>query len=197
MALATSAASAGSSDKKSMTMTRDFSTAKHLQAVVIGVEHALLRRHSPRILDQSEHAEHGLDRRNAVDRRIEFRPVAELEPVDHFAREIARQHKLHLAGHRLRVGSGAAVHLILVGLRPQEDVVATFDQDARFAEIFGGARPVLSGRSAGRADRAAAARFPPARRPDDLSVQLRRASEFPVTGTTRSAPRSPSTTPAR
>ena len=105
-----------------MLMMRDFSTGIHGQPIVIGLEHALFRRHAQRVFGETEEAEHGLDRRNAVQRRIEFGTLAELELVDHLAGEIARQDDLRLARHRLvvdrRIGSR------LVGIGAQIDVVA-------------------------------------------------------------------------
>ena len=94
-----------------------------LEPVVIGVEHALFRRHPHRVLDHADDAEHLLERRDPGNCRIELRPFAELELVDHLAGEIARKDELHLAGHRLLI-DGAAVDEILVGVRTQEDVVA-------------------------------------------------------------------------
>ena len=60
--------------------------------------------------------------------------LVELELGDHVSGEVARQDELRLAGHRLLVG-GIAVDQILVGFRAQEDVVAQFDDDARFRLI--------------------------------------------------------------
>ena len=117
-----------------MSMTRDFSTGVTREPIVIGVQHALFRRHAQRIFDQAEQAEHGLDRRYAVQRRIEFGTFAELELVDHLAGKVARQDDLRLAGHRLLI-DGVAVAGVLVGIRPQIDVVASLDKDPRLREI--------------------------------------------------------------
>ena len=95
-----------------MLMTRDFSTGVHGEPIVIGCQHALFRRHAQRIFDDAEQAEHGLDRRYAVQRRIEFRTLAELELVDHLAGEVARQNDLRLAGHRLLVDDAAVVAIL-------------------------------------------------------------------------------------
>jgi uncharacterized protein involved in exopolysaccharide biosynthesis len=46
------------------------------EPVVIGFQHALLWRHAPRVFDQAERAEHDLDRGEAGEHRIEFRPLA-------------------------------------------------------------------------------------------------------------------------
>ena len=107
-----------------------------LEPVVIGIEHALFRRHPHRVLDHADDAEHLLERRDPGNCRVELRPFAELELVDHLAGEIARKDELHLAGHRLLI-DGAAVDEILVGVRTQEDIVAPFDEDARLRQIFG------------------------------------------------------------
>ena len=106
------------------------------EPVVVGFEHALLRRHPRRILDDADRAEHGLDRGNPVEHRIEFGILVELELGDHFAGEVARQDELRLARHRFLV-DGAAIDDVLVHVRTQEDVVAGFDEHARFGEIFG------------------------------------------------------------
>ena len=73
---------------------------KRSQPLVIGFEHALFRRHAQRVLGKPEEAERIADQRHAAQRRIEFRQFAELELLDHLAGDIARQRKLHLAGHR-------------------------------------------------------------------------------------------------
>ena len=101
------------------------------EPIVIALEHPLLGRHAHRILDEPDEAEHGADQRWAAQHRVEFRPLAELELLDDFAREIARQHQLDLAGHRLLIDGRAAVDC-LFRIRPQENVFARFDQDARF-----------------------------------------------------------------
>ena len=75
-----------------------------------------------------------LQRRDALQHRIEFRALGELVLLDDLAREIARQHELHLAGHRLGVERAAAPRCC-VAVRPQEDVLAAVDQDARFGLV--------------------------------------------------------------
>ncbi len=67
-------------------------------------------------------------------RRIEFRKVVELELADDVAREFARHHELHLAGHRLLVDGGVAFGRPL-RLRTQEDVFAGLDQDPRLGLV--------------------------------------------------------------
>ena len=67
--------------------------------------------------------------------RIEFRPLGELVLLDDLAGEIARQHQLHLAGHRLGIERGAL--LVALAVRPQEHVLAPVDQDARFGLVAG------------------------------------------------------------
>ena len=67
-----------------------FLDRSYRQSIVIGVQHALFRRHAQRVFDQAEEAEHGLDRRHAGQRRIEFGTIAELELVDHLAGKITR-----------------------------------------------------------------------------------------------------------
>ena len=110
-----------------------FFDRRHGQPIVIGLEHALFRRHAQRIFDETEQAEHGFDRRYAVERRIEFGLLAELELVDHLAREVARQDDLRLAGHRLVVDRIRGD--VLVDIGAQIDVVAAFDEDPRLRLI--------------------------------------------------------------
>ncbi len=105
------------------------------EPVVIGFQHALLWRHAPRVFDKSKRAEHDLDRGEPGEHRIEFRAFAELELFDHLAGEVARQHKLHLAGHRFLV-DGAAVGNILIGFRPQEHVAVLLDEEPRLGLVF-------------------------------------------------------------
>ena len=45
--------------------------------------------------------------------RIELRPLGELELLDDLAGEVAREHELDLAGHRLLVDGGAALERLL------------------------------------------------------------------------------------
>ena len=84
-----------------------------------------------RILDDAEEPRIGADGRDAAQHRIEFRPLGELELLDDLARKIAREDELDLAGHRLLIDGGAALERLL-GVRPQEDVLAGLDQDPRF-----------------------------------------------------------------
>ena len=65
--------------------------------------------------------------------RIELRPLGKLVLLDDLAREIARQHELHLAGHGLGVERGAL--LVALAVRPQEHVLAPVDQNARFGLV--------------------------------------------------------------
>ena len=67
--------------------------------------------------------------------RIEFRQLAELELLDHVAREIARQDELHLARHRLLV-DGVAIDQVLLGFRAQEDVLAAFRSRTRASDWY-------------------------------------------------------------
>ena len=127
---------------------------EHGESVVIGVQHALFRRHAHRILDDAEHAEHGLDRRHAAERRIEFRQLVELELGDHVLGEVARHDELRLARHRLLV-DGIAIDQVLVGFRTQKDIVARFDDDARFRLIAG--RDDLDGEKRDQSDQDASA----------------------------------------
>ena len=106
------------------------------EPVVIGFEHALLRRHAHRVLDQAEDAENALDQRDAAERRIELAALAELQLGDHFAGEIARQDELDLAGHRFRVDH-AAVDDVFVGVGPQVHIIAADDEHPRLRQIFG------------------------------------------------------------
>ena len=78
-----------------------------------------------------------LSSRRATQRRIEFRIVGELLFFDHFARQIARQHELDLAGHRFGI-DGGAVAAILVGFGAQEYVLARLQQQTRFGAITRG-----------------------------------------------------------
>ena len=76
----------------------------------------------------------GADQRGAAQHRIEFRLLAELELLDDVARQIARQHELHLARHRLLIDRGAALQALL-GFRPEENVLAGLDQHPRFGFV--------------------------------------------------------------
>ena len=73
------------------------------EAVVIGFEHALFRRQRERIAADPEQRQQRFDRRQALQHRIEFRPLGELVLLDDLAREIARQQQLHLAGDRFGI----------------------------------------------------------------------------------------------
>ena len=73
--------------------------------------------------------------RHAAERRIEFGALAELELVDHFDGEIARQNELRLAGHRFQIDR-AAVAGVAVDVGAQKHIVAADHQHPRFAEIF-------------------------------------------------------------
>ena len=66
--------------------------------------------------------------------RIEFRPLAELELLDDVARQIARQHELHLARHRLLIDGRVALQA-LFRFGPQENVFAGLDQHPRFGLV--------------------------------------------------------------
>ena len=103
------------------------------QPFVIGVEHALLGRHRERIASDAEQRQQRLDRRHAVQHRIEFRPLGELVLLDDVTRQIARQQQLHLAGDGFGVERGAL--LVALAIRSQKDVFAPVDQDARFGLV--------------------------------------------------------------
>ena len=72
----------------------------------------------------------------SLQHRIEFRPLGELVLLDDLAGEIARQQQLHLAGHGF--GIERAALLVALAVRPQEDVLAPVDQDARFGLVARG-----------------------------------------------------------
>ena len=108
---------------------------EHGEPVVIGVEHALLRRHAQRILDDADERQQRLPLRQAADGGIEFRQLVQLKLGDDVARHLARHHQLRLAGDGVLV-DGAAVEDVLVGVGAQKDVVAADDEDARLGLIF-------------------------------------------------------------
>ncbi len=101
-----------------------------LQPVEIGRQHPLLERHRHRVLEDADGAQER-QRRELLEGRVELRQLGKVQLLDDLAREIARQHELHLAGHRFRIDR-AAVHGQLFGFRPQEDVFPALDQHARF-----------------------------------------------------------------
>ena len=109
---------------------------KYGQALVIGFEHALFRRHAQRVFGQPEEAERIADQRDAAQRGVEFRPLAELQFLDHLSRDIARESELHLAGDRLLVDRAVAFARAFLGLGPEEHVLAPLDDDARFGLVF-------------------------------------------------------------
>ena len=109
---------------------------EYRQPLEIGLENALLRRHAQRVLGETEEAERIAHQRHAAQRRVELRQVAELQLVDHRAREIPRERELNLAGHRLLVDGAVTALAGFLGFRPQENVLAAFDQDARFGFVF-------------------------------------------------------------
>ena len=74
-----------------------------------------------------------LQRRHALQHRIEFRQFGQLVLLDDVAREIARQHELNLAGHRLGVERRAL--FVALAVRAQEHVFTAVDQDARFGLV--------------------------------------------------------------
>jgi hypothetical protein len=114
-----------------MAITRDFSTWK---AESRSLEHALFRRLGHRILGDADEPEGDQQQRPAVQNRIEFWPLAELELLDHLACEVARQNELHLARHRLLIDGGAAVGGFF-RLWPHKKVVAGLDQDPRLRPV--------------------------------------------------------------
>ncbi|MHC2389112.1 hypothetical protein ACVIHB_003928 [Bradyrhizobium liaoningense] len=101
-----------------------------LEAFVIGVEHALFRRHRERIAGDTDERGKRLQRRDALQHRVEFGAFRELVLLDDLPREIARQHQLHLAGDGL--GVERLPLLGAVAVRAQEHVLAAIDQDAGF-----------------------------------------------------------------
>ena len=105
-------------------------------ALEIGVQHALFRRQRERIAADSEQRQQRLQRRKALQHRIEFRALGQLVLLDDLARQIARQQQLHLAGDGLGVDRIALV--VALAVRPQEHVLAAIDQDARFGFVSRG-----------------------------------------------------------
>jgi hypothetical protein len=87
-------------------------------------------------LDEADDAEDRLQRAGATQDRVEFRPLGELELLDDLAGEVAGENELDLARHRLLVDRGAALERLL-RVRPQEDVLASLDQDPRFRLVSG------------------------------------------------------------
>ena len=108
-----------------------------VEPVLEALEHALLGRHAHRIAGDADEAEQRLDERRAVQHRIEFRPLAELQFLDDVARQIARENELDLARHGFLVDRGARLAGLL-GFRPQKDVLARLDQDPRLGFVFRG-----------------------------------------------------------
>ncbi len=108
-----------------------------VEPVVVRFERTLFLRHGGRIATNAEQAEHNFEHRRAAQRRIEFRIAIEFLFFDHFARQIAREHELDLAGHRFGV-DGGAIAAILVGFGAQKHVLARFQQQARFGAITRG-----------------------------------------------------------
>ncbi len=131
------------------------------QAIEIGVQHPLLRRHRERIADDTQQPQERLQRRYPLQHRIEFRPLGEPVLLDDLARQIAGEHELNLARHRLGIERGAL--LVALAVRPQEDILASVDQDARFGLVAGsheidGGRREHGGKHRGKDDPAFPAR---------------------------------------
>ena len=90
---------------------------------------------------------------------IELGQLAELQLLDHLAREIARQRELHLAGHRLLIDRALTIHRVLFGVRADEDVLASLDQDPGFGLVF--RRDQIDADEGQRRDRDGGAEHPP------------------------------------
>ncbi len=105
------------------------------QALEIGIHHALLGAGAERIAAHPEQRQHGAQRREAAQHGIEFRQRRQAVLGDDIAREIARQNELHLAGDRFGIERAACIPAL--GIRTQEDVVATVDENAGFALVAG------------------------------------------------------------
>ncbi len=103
------------------------------EPVEIGIQHPLFRRQRERIATDPEQCQQRLDRRNALQHRIELRPLGELVLPDDFARKIARQQQLDLTGDRLGIKRVAL--LVALAVWPQEDVFASVDQDPGFGFV--------------------------------------------------------------
>src|SRR5450631_3957436 len=106
------------------------------EAVEKGIQHALFRRQRERIATDPEQGQHRFQRRNALQHRIEFRPLGKPVLFDDVAREIARQQQLHLTGNGL--GIERAALLVAFAVWPQENVLASVDQDAGFGFVSRG-----------------------------------------------------------
>jgi hypothetical protein len=104
------------------------------QPVEIGLEHPLLGRHLHWIPDEAGETQQRAQQARTGQHRIELRTFAELELLDHLAREIARQNELDLAGHRLLVDRRAAIDR-LFSVRPEKNVLAGLDQHPRFRPV--------------------------------------------------------------
>ena len=74
-----------------------------VEPVVIGFQRALFLRHLPDRGRCRTCRAMTCDTDDAAHRRIEFRMIGEFFFLDHFAREIAGQHELDLAGHRFGI----------------------------------------------------------------------------------------------
>ena len=155
-------------------MTRDLSTWKTREPLVIRFEHALLGRHAERILGKPEEAERIANERDAAQRGIELGQLAELQLLDHLAREIARQRELHLAGHRLLIDRALTIHRVLFGNRADEDVLASLDQDTGLGLEF--RRDQIDADEGQRRDRDRGAEHPPSlahkRAADGAEIEL-------------------------
>ena len=113
-------------------MTRDLSSEYDVSRSYHELEHALLGRHRQEVARNPGELREMAKRRDAAQHRIEFRQFVELELADDIERERARQHDLDLVGQRLRVGRAAVLVDRLVGLGPQEHVLAPVIDDAGF-----------------------------------------------------------------
>ena len=132
MAFATWAASSGSDRLK---LNRDDARLLDLiggDAVEVGLENPLFRRHLERIAGDADQRQHLFERGNAAEHRIEFRQLGELKLFDDLARELARQQDLYLTADAFGVDARALPVSLLVGLGAEEHVLASLDQDARF-----------------------------------------------------------------
>ena len=115
-------------------------------------EHPLLGRLTHRIPNEPDDPQEHPNGRAAAQHRIELRPLAQLECLDHVAGEVARQDELDLAGDRLLINGAAAIQGFL-GILNQD---ARFRFVARRRQVHGRKRKT-GGKQRQRSDQALAA----------------------------------------
>src|SRR5262249_12293823 len=103
--------------------------------VGISIQYPLFRRHRRRVATDPEQGQYRLQRRGTLQDRIEFRPLREPVLRNDVAREIPREHKLHLAGHGF--GVEGSTFFVALAVRQQKYVLAPVDQDARLRLVTG------------------------------------------------------------